>query len=306
MLPMGRKPPQTQHGLYIMTTNPEIRVNGNVVFTTPSAFPEAVELLRRDGLTGVQIAEDWLDAQEDAPLCDLSILAHSAPNVEQFSVAPGIKASRLASFDSIYALENLRELGLHQYSHIDVGRFPLLSKLFVRDSKSLDGLCSAKGLRSLTVWGLRSGNLSVLGCRASLEELKIVQASAKVTDLTGLDGFVSLRELEVHHCRSLRSLSAPPPSLVVLKVQACPKMADFSFLEHNESLDFLFTSTLSTLGFLPSMTRITRLGFENVLDGDLSPILRTRTIQFLGFSDKKNYSHKRADLLRALGLEPQA
>ncbi|MCA9577116.1 MAG: hypothetical protein KC668_16850 [Myxococcales bacterium] len=280
----------------------EVRVENDVVSVTPGRFPEAVDVISRLRLRGITVREDWRDDETDAPTCDLSLLTRRTPWVETLAFAPGLRASRVDAFESIYALRELRELGIHQYARLDAGQLARLEVLFVRDSPRLVGLDAATSLRKLRVWGIRSGDLSVLQCATHLESLWLIQSAPRVTEITGLDRLGALHELELHHCRSVVRLGELPPGLRTLKVHSCPKMTDFAFLRGNGSIEFFFASKIDSLDFLSSMRRIERLAFDNVVDGNLTPILAMVGMKFAGFADKKHYSHRLAAVREAIGV----
>jgi hypothetical protein len=273
-----------------------IRIDGDVVVSVPEAFAEAVEIVRRDGLRGLTIREDWQDSQPGAPVCDLSLLGKRVPNIKSLGFAPGVKVGRLANFESLQTLENLQELSVHEYPVLDLERFPNIRTLFVRDSSKLRGIRALSRLRNLHVWGIRSVDLSQYEHMEELESIVLVKVASKEREICGLDRLLALRNFEINHSRLIASVKCPPVGVQVLKVQSCPKFVDFSFLSGDKSIDFLFSTVFDSLAFLPSMSAITRIGFDSVTDGDLSPVLRTPTLQGVFCPNKKHHSHAREAL----------
>lgn len=265
------------------------RVEGGTVRVVPACFEAGIELARSDRMTGLMIDDDLNDAV-DAPSCDLSLL-EKVPCLERFAVSSDVRARRLLHFETLYALTGLRFLALHDYRSLDLSRLPLLQELFVRDRPGLRGLGELRHLRELHVWGLRDGDLSGLHALTSLSRLRIIQASTKVTALAGLEVLTGLQKLELSHCRAVRSVGGLPTDLRVLHVWSCGHLTDGGFLAGHELLDFVSMTTIASLDFVPTMRALTRLSFESVLDGDLSPVLASSTLRSIFCTDKKHHSH---------------
>ncbi len=281
----------------------EPTVADGIVTTTPGSFEIGVERARRERLRGVSIRTDWRDRDEDAPTCDLASLT-SLPWLESFGISPDVRATRVLRWEALHQLSNLRELSLHEYRSVELAHHPLLESLAVRDRPGLRGLETLTHLRRLHVWGLRRADLTHLRTLSSLESVRIIQASTKT--LSGLDVLRGLAELELSHCRGLASVSELPPSLRVAKIWKCGRLTDASFLSDHPGLDFVSMTTMASLSFLPTLGAITRLAFESVLDGDLSPILRTPTLRAVFCQDKRHHSHTQQTLQSMLdGVIPR-
>jgi len=287
-------------------THPEgtIRVDKGVAMTEPAAFARALNLVKDDGLRGVTIVTDWRDQEPDAPTCDLSLLAEVVPSIEHFAIASGIPTRRTLNMESLYALRGLKALSLHEYSAFDLSHFPQLEELFLTERRGLRGLETLTALRVMRITGLRAADVSGWKDLRALTDLWIIQADRKTTTLSGLEVLTGLRHLEVHNCPKLTGLDGIPDGLLKLKVMRCAAFTDFAFLAGNASLDFLYATTLESLAFLPTIERITGVGFESVVDGDLAPILATTTLRFVGCMDKKHHSHKCASLVEELKARP--
>ncbi len=252
----------------------------------------------------MSIDTDWRDLDPDAPTCDLSLVAEVASTLEYFAISPGIPTRRTLHMESLHALRGLKELGLHEYPALDLRHFPQLEVLFLTERRGLRGLETLTALRELRITGLGSPDVSGWKQLQSLAKLWIIQADRKITTLAGLEVLTGLRHLEIHHCPKLAGVSGLPEALLQFKVMRCPAFTDFAFLAGNPSLDFLYASTLESLAFLPTMEAITRLGCESVVDGDLSPVLATKTLRFVACTDKKHHSHKSAALMKVLEARP--
>ena len=286
------------------TAEGTIKVDKGIVTAEPAAFARAIKMVKDDGLRGVTITTDWRDEDPDAPTCDLSLLAEVAPSMEHFAIVDGIPTRRTLHLESIYALRDLKALSLHQYPALDLARFPQLEVLFLTERRGLRGIETLTALRELRITGLGSPDVSGWKELRALAKLWIIQADRKITTLAGLEVLTGLRHVEIHHCPKLAGVRGLPEALLQFKVMRCPAFTDFAFLAGNPSLDFLYATTLESLAFLPTMEAITRLGCERVVDGDLSPVLATKTMRFVACTDKKHHSHKSAALMKVLEARP--
>ena len=63
------------------------------------------------------------------------------------------------------------------------------------------------------------------------------------------------------------------------------------------------------LAFVPQLPALDYVGFENVLDGDLSPLLKSASLTKVGFhpAKRKHYSHSQAEIQKLIaGKQPKA
>ncbi|CNC70731.1 Uncharacterised protein [Yersinia similis] len=82
-------------------------------------------------------------------------------------------------------------------------------------------------------------------------------------------------------------------NLVFLYIEKCKNLSDFSFLNGNDSIEEIFISELDSVSFVPEMNKIKSIKFWNLKDGDLNPILKSKTLKSVYFyPDKRNYNYK--------------
>jgi hypothetical protein len=276
----------------------EIRIDAEgMVATDPADFAEAVALVRSKGHPGLWIRDDSLSGQPDAPEVDLAVL-RELTSLRNFGIAEGLAVDRLLDFDAIYCLSELEKLAMYSFARLDVARFPRLEILMVRDDKQLVGLDRTTTLRHVRITGLRGSDLGVLAGNSKLAELHVIKAKAET--LVGLDRLTALTELQLSHCAKLRSIAPLPPNLRTLKILKCGKLSSLEFLRGNSTIESLYASVIDSLAFVPSMTRLAYLGFEKLGDGDLAPVLASKSLRDINFLPKKGYSHGLEQLRAAL------
>jgi internalin A len=269
-----------------------------VVTTIPARFEEAISRAGEARLTGITITDDYAAPGLAASVCDLRKLV-AVPWLRSFEILPGIAKSRIEHMEGLYTLADLRALAMHEYDELDLTRLPKLESVAIRDRPGLRGLETLAHLRHLRAWGWRTTNLRSFRL-PQLESLWLAQVVSSVKSLEGFDHLVALRTLEIQHSRGVSTLGGLPDSLHTLRVQASPRLKDFSFLSGNKSLDFVFAEIVKSLDFVPTMAALTRVGFGDVESGDLSPLLRSKTLQAAFFAPRKKYSPSHAEIQQEL------
>jgi hypothetical protein len=271
----------------------------------PPAFPQSIfiesdrieacmEYAQKKRLTGIAISP-----LGGFRLPDLSFLKNF-PNIEKLTILH----SEMIDISSISTLKQLRYLQIEGKSKqpINLKDFPLLQELSVQWWPKLyfgDLLPSLHTLR-LRQYASRTSDLTGLPELPELEDLELVQSS-KLT-LSGIDRFPRLKRLSVAYFPQLMKL-APLTTfrdgdLEILEFAHCKKLTDHDQVRAIRSLKRLaFNSCgeIPSLRFLNDLPLLESFSFvdTNIADGDLTPCLR---LKFVGFSDKRHYSHRNADI----------
>lgn len=277
-----------------------VQLEKGIVSTDPSDFAQAVELVRRDKHRVLWIRHDYLDKSPDPPVVDFSLLAQ-VPFLEDLGLSPNLAFKRITNFEAIYELSQLKKLSAYDYKQLDLSKFPKLETLFVMDSRGLKNWESLAELRHTWITKLRTGDLSFLAGLRQLSQLRLTQAASK--SMSGLDSIQALAKLEISHCSKLEAIEALPASLVDLKIKKCPRLVDLSFLAKHASLETLYVDVMQDVGFVPGLRHLSYIGFENVLDGDLNPLVKSASLRNVGFypTKRKHYTHSEAELKEILG-----
>jgi len=130
-----------------------------------------------------------------------------------------------------------------------------------------------------------------------LETLELVQSP--LSSLDGIEGFQSLRHLELAYMRVLQTLSAlRTTKLESLFCEACPKLNDYAVLGELKRLRNLRLNRcaeIQNLEFLGGLALLEEFRFvgTRVRDGNLTQVLRLRSV---GFDGKRHYSHTPRDV----------
>ena len=253
-----------------------------------------MEYAQKEGLTGIAISP-----LGGFRLPNLSFLK-SFPNVEKLTILH----SEMIDISAVSALKRLRYLQISGKSKqsLDLRDFPLLQELGVQWWPKLyfgDLLPSLRTLR-LSQYATRTNDLTALPQIPELIDLKLVQSS-KLT-LSGINRFPSLRKFSVAYFPQLTKLlplaAFRDSNLETLEFDHCKKLTDHDEVRAIVSLKRLaFNSCgeIPSLRFLNDLPLLESFSFvnTNIVDGDLTPCLR---LKFVGFFDKRHYSHRNADI----------
>jgi hypothetical protein len=284
------------------TVEPFLRVQDGVVTVAPARFDEAIDMVAREKLHGVMVCDDFADRHPDPPRVNLSRLL-TVPFIDDFGVSPGFNPKRLLEFEALYELSHLKKLGMHSYRAVDLSRFPKLEMLFLTDGPGCTGLESLSKLRYARIWKLESPDLSILAKLRCLDELWLIQTRHQ--RVQGLDKSAALSILTFSHNPKLASIAAIPRSLAKLRIEKCSKLSDLGFLDRHPNLEFLVVDVMANLGFVPGLPKLAYVAFQNVLDGDLSPLLKSASVTKASFhpAKRKHYSHTLPELTKLLAAK---
>jgi hypothetical protein len=217
----------------------------------------------------------------------------------------GLILNDKVDFSELCQFKKLTFLGAldNKKNVLDLACFPDLETLACNITERLKGLEACKKLKSLTVsyYNPESENLAELPGLASLEDLNIFKTRIKT--LRGIEVFKNLKRLELYGAPRLETIESLGPlsnNLEEISFGTCKRVKDYETLGKVRSLKkILFTNSgeIKTLSFvkqLPDLEFISFVG-TNVVDGDLS---YCEGIGYVGFDDKRHYSHKMDDFKR--------
>lgn len=209
---------------------------------------------------------------------------------------------KLNNLNAIHSLQNLKYLSINgNRQNIDFSNFQLLNTLKVDWSNKLKNLDSCTQLRYLQLYYYKPKSKSIeeISNLTTLEQLALVQSP--ITTLDGIEKLQNLKEIELSYLSKLEKI-APVASLnktlEVLKFDHCKRIKDHESvgaLNNLKILAFNHCSEIESLGFVRKMSSLQDIRFvgTNIKDGDLSPC---ENFKYVGFFDKKHYSHKFEEL----------
>lgn len=212
----------------------------------------------------------------------------------------------------IHYLHNLHTLIIQTYDKTPIN-FKVFKSLkhcalFWRDG--IDSIFDSPSLEHLSFrYWKKEKDLSKFHQLKSLRFLRIAN-SRKFESLKGIKELTSLRSLELYYLPNLTSMSPIEKctSIEDFRIGNCKKITSLESLNKLRNLNFL---SLSNMAFIDSIEPLKDLkliqhlsiyGDTKIKDGDLSIIYKLKNLKRLILTNKRGYSHKRAEIVRDLQI----
>lgn len=172
-------------------------------------------------------------------------------------------------------------------------------------------LCDFYSCKSLDVWHFnpKSKSFNDLPYATNLQQLSIKWTNS--INFKGLEKYSNLVSLELYYCANINSLEGIDNlsnSLTLLGVFNAKKINDFSLvksLSNLETLRMCYCGNIKSLSFILDMPNLRSISFvgSNIVDGNISPLLlHSPKLEFVGFNNKKHYSHTCSDIKKQLNI----
>jgi Leucine-rich repeat (LRR) protein len=205
------------------------------------------------------------------------------------------------SVSPIHCLHNLRSLSLMTYCKTELrfSEFPNLIECAIEWRPKAMSLFDCISLKKLFVKGFRGSETWAFGRLQNLESLAILGSS--IQGLKGLSKLGKLRSLRLGDMRKLQSLEGIENlrQLEKLEINTCRKIFSIKEVSSLVNLRELYLDnmgdiqSLKPLADLSQLRRVTFAESTNIVDGDLSPLLRLFDIDLVAFQNRAHYSHRR-------------
>ena len=107
-------------------------------------------------------------------------------------------------------------------------------------------------------------------------------------DIRGLCNSNRLKELSLYYCNNITDISVLNrlSRVKILRLRNCKRLQDLTQLVPNNTIKQISISSLKDLKFLAGMKKLKFLHFDDVIDGDISPLLDS-SLEFVGMVYKK-------------------
>lgn len=220
-------------------------------------------------------------------------------NLNQLSFLPrlnklGLWADKVFTVDfSLFPkLEELEYYHTKQTENVDA--LINLKRLHIYNFKSneLEELGNMNSLGELTLWDAKNTNLNGLCQLTNIRMLDIVR-SRKMIDISGLRNSNRLEKLNLSYCNNITNISVLShiSGLKTLRLLNCKQLQDLTQLVPNNTIEHINISSLKDLLFLEGMKQLKSLCFDDVINGDISPLLGSHSLESVSMVSKKKYSH---------------
>lgn len=195
-------------------------------------------------------------------------------------------------FSLFQKLEELEYYHTKQTENVDA--LINLKRLHIYNFKSneLEELGNMNSLGELTLWDAKNINLNGLCQLTNIRMLDIVR-SRKMIDISGLRNSNRLEKLNLSYCNNITNISVLShiSGLKTLRLLNCKQLQDLTQLVPNNTIEHINISSLKDLLFLEGMKQLKSLCFDDVINGDISPLLGSHSLESVSIVSKKKYSH---------------
>ncbi len=266
--------------------------NIEVMALASSRIDLCIDYIKKNNVQGIEINPQYgsyrfsnLDVLEQLVDCNIKVIEL----IEDFK-----------DISIINKFNNLERLSIseNKTSIIDFVNFPNLKSLGIDDTKNLINVDRAIKLESLGIGTLNKTSKIDFSKLLNLKDLLIIRGN--IENLEILNN-LNIEKLSVNYCGKLNdisSLTSLKKNLFELEFYNCKKIENIEIIGNLENLNCLKLSGLGeikSLSFIKKLKNLKKLSFvdTNILDGDLS---YCEGIEFVGFNNKKHYSHKYEDL----------
>lgn len=195
-------------------------------------------------------------------------------------------------------MQSLVSLSLSHPIEIEWEKLVNLERLVLDSDKYIRGLSALKTLRKLLMVAMGQEGFQEITALENLDSLDI--GGRRLEHLNGIQSMKSLSSLTIGYASKLYDISpiASLPNLKTLHVERCKNLTDFSPLKGNNVIEKLTIDQVDSLDFVPQMQSLYAIKFFNCIDGNLRPLLESRTLKDIFFyPSKKHYTHTLEQLI---------
>lgn len=187
-------------------------------------------------------------------------------------------------------------ISVKQSNPIDLSNQQELETLGINWRKKITGLENCKRLSLLTLADFKEKDLQKIQGLKNLVELRI--KTGTIESLQGADKLTNLQSLDIGNCKKLQSIKAINHLRKLKKIylDTCPNVNDYqevTDLPNLETLNLTDCEKVQSLKFIEqyhSLQQISLLGNTMIVDGDLSPAIRIKSLHH------KYYTHYNLNL----------
>ena len=218
--------------------------------------------------------------------------------IRNFTLNDDFKIVNLKEGRVLSDMQSLISLSLLHPIEIEWEKLVNLERLVLDSDKYIRGLSALKTLRKLLMISMGQEGFQEITALENLDNLDI--GGRRLEHLNGIQSMKSLSSLTIGYASKLYDISpiASLPNLKTLHMERCKNMTDFSPLKGNNVVEKLTLDRVDSLDFVPQMQSLYAIKFFNCSDGDLRPLLESRTLKDIFFyPSKKHYTHTLEQLI---------
>lgn len=203
----------------------------------------------------------------------------------------------------LYELSNLKSLSFEDKSFkFDFSQISDLEILHFKYNKGISNFGALKKLVELSIISFSESNLEILIGIGNLEILRLTRGV--FASLSGVEYLKKLKRIDLAYASKIQDIKQITllPNLSELHIEKCKLLNDFSFISGNDTIEELFIDNLNSLSFVPAMPNLKAINFWDCKDGDMTPLLESRSLKQINFyPNKKHYSHTIEQIIKKTG-----
>mgnify|MGYP003662742224 CR=1 FL=1 len=235
-------------------------------------------------------------------------LGWAAQNLDFLVELKDLKAIKIIDLtiddiSAIHSLQELEEMEVITYckTPIDFNKFPNLKHCSFEWRPKSFSLFDNRNLKTLFINNFKSKESKYFSNLKDLEELSIYNSS--IEKLLPIFSLLKLRKLKLANLNNVDNLSGinQLSNLVELEIERCVQIKNLDKIFNLNKLTRLLLIDLKEINSFHGLESLSRLktllfyGSTNILDGDLSPILKLNHLENLSFQNRRHYTHKREE-----------
>ena len=203
------------------------------------------------------------------------------------------------SYDNLDVFINITFLSVpdNKRDFVDLSCFKKLESLSCDYSNRILNLNMCVNLKTLSIGNYKSKTMDLTEFPILINLIKLSFFKTNILTLKGIENLIGLKEIGIYSSSNLTnidSLKFLSNSLEEIQIERCKQISDYNILGELKSLKKIILSEsgeIETISFIQNLSNLKFFSFwgTNVLDGNLNYCLK---IDYIGFDDKKHYSHK--------------
>lgn len=229
-------------------------------------------------------------------------------NVDFLKLLPDLKSLIIIDFsiksiEPIHNLSGLLKLEISTYckTPINFNAFPKLVECGFEWIKGSDSLFEASSIQRLFINSYDKKSSDVFSKLFNLKELSIL--NSPLENIQGLAALKDLKVLRLGNLKKVTSLQGLQDlhELEELEIQRCKGISTISEVLQLKKLNRLLLIDLGDIASIKGLENLTELKdflfYEstNIIDGDLLPITKLKSLNKISYQNRKHYSHRRED-----------
>lgn len=209
----------------------------------------------------------------------------------------------LESIKGVHFLHKLQSLNITTYckTPINFNFFPKLENCSFQWRGGSESLFECKSLNRLFLNNYNKSNSNVFSNLINLEQLTIL--NSPIEDLFGVASLQRLKYLSIGNLKKLKSLHGigELQQLEELVIDTCKEINNIAEIFKIKLLKKIMLLNLGNIESIKGIENLTQLEtflfYEstNIVDGDLSPLLKLNRLSKISFQNRKHYSQRRED-----------